>query len=411
MSRMALRPALYVLAVLLWIGVGSRGDTVDVPASKDNTIYAPAFGVLLSNGAGAYTFAGNTALPPPVGDIRRALMAFDVTGHVPAGATITSATLTLHMSKSLPGIETLDLHLLSADWGEGTSNAPGEEGGGTSPTASDVTWQHRFYPNVFWTAAGGDFSSTVSASAAIADVGFYTWGSNAQMVADVQAWLDNPAGNFGWSLIGNEAAAATAKRFDARENPTSANQPKLTVVYTPAADCNHNGVPDTTDLANGTDKDCNRNGIPDECDIAAGTSRDTDHNGIPDECEADCNHNGLPDAADIASGTSQDCNRNGVPDECDIAAGISPDVNRNGIPDECEADCNQNGVPDATDLANGTSLDCNHNGIPDGCDIATGTSRDRDHDGIPDECQPDCNHDGVPDPRGHHPRPQPGLQR
>ena len=33
----------------------------------------------------------------------------------------------------------------------------------------------------------------------------------------------------------------------------------------------------------------------------------------------DCDHNGVPDAADIADGGSPDCDGNGVPDECDIA--------------------------------------------------------------------------------------------
>ncbi|MFO0837235.1 MAG: Calx-beta domain-containing protein [Phycisphaerae bacterium] len=163
------------------------------------------------------------------------------------------------------------------------------------------------------------------------------------------------------------------------------------------SDCNHNGVPDPTDIANGTSHDCNHNHIPDECDIAGGTSHDVNHNGIPDECEPDCNHNGVPDAMDIANGTSRDCNHNHIPDECDIACGTSHDVNHNGIPDECEPDCNHNGVPDATDIANGTSRDCNHNHIPDECDIASGTSHDVNHNGIPDECEPDCNHNGVPD--------------
>jgi hypothetical protein len=53
----------------------------------------------------------------------------------------------------------------------------------------------------------------------------------------------------------------------------------------PLADCNANGVFDTTDLAAGTSLDRNGNEIPDECDIAAGTSADQNHNGVPDEVE------------------------------------------------------------------------------------------------------------------------------
>ena len=35
-------------------------------------------------------------------------------------------------------------------------------------------------------------------------IGQYTW-SSAQMVADVQGWLDNPASNFGWLMLGDES--------------------------------------------------------------------------------------------------------------------------------------------------------------------------------------------------------------
>ena len=51
------------------------------------------------------------------------------------------------------------------------------------------------------------------------------------MVADVQSWLDNPASNFGWLVLGDETAIATAKRFDTRE---SASPPMLTIEFTRA---------------------------------------------------------------------------------------------------------------------------------------------------------------------------------
>ena len=88
-------------------------------------------------------------------------------------------------------------------------------------------------------------------------------------------------------------------------------------------DCNNNGIPDATDIIEGTSPDCNANNVPDECDFAEGTS-------------LDCNGNMLPDECDIAAGTSLDCNVNGVPDNCDISAGTSPDGNGNGVPDECD---------------------------------------------------------------------------
>ena len=101
------------------------------------------------------------------------------------------------------------------------------EGQGAPATPNDATWRHRFFDSVFWTTQGGDFSVTVSASQSVGDVGQYTW-SSTQMVADVQSWLDNPGSNFGWLVLGDESAPATAKRFDARE---SASPPVLTIQY------------------------------------------------------------------------------------------------------------------------------------------------------------------------------------
>ena len=192
--------------------------------SKDNTLYEydPAEGDQ-SNGAGFHFFAGENGM----GELRRGVLAFDVAGTIPAGSTITAVSLTLNMSMTPAGAETVELHKLLADWGEGTSHAPMGEGDGAPATPNDATWRHRFFDTIFWTNEGGDFSATVSASQSVGDIGQYTW-SSTQMVADVQAWLDHPATNFGWLVLGNETTIATAKRFDTRE---SASPPMLAIQY------------------------------------------------------------------------------------------------------------------------------------------------------------------------------------
>lgn len=186
---------------------------VSLSAAKDNTLYEDLTGST-SNGAGSYFFVGSTAN----GDIRRGVIAFDIASAIPAGSTINSVTLTLHMSRTVAGAENITLHRLLADWGEGASNAAGEEGDGAQATTGDATWLHTFYDTGFWTTSGGDFVGTASASASVGGVAFYSWGSTPRMVADVQAWLDNPASNFGWLVKGNEAMPTTAKRFDSRQN-------------------------------------------------------------------------------------------------------------------------------------------------------------------------------------------------
>lgn len=200
---------------------------IKITAGKDNTLYQSTTGSF-SNGSGAGFFAGQNNH----GEARRGLLHFDIAGNVPQGALIQSATLRLNMSRSLLGVYSVALHRVLADWGEGMSNATGEEGGGIAATTGDATWIHTFFNTQLWANAGGDFSAAASAAQTIADVGSYDWGSTPEMVADVQAWLDTPAENFGWLLLGNEAANASAKRFDSRENPVLENRPVLTIIYT-----------------------------------------------------------------------------------------------------------------------------------------------------------------------------------
>ena len=57
-----------------------------------------------------------------------------------------------------------------------------------------------------------------------------TWGSTAQMVADVQSWLDTPATNFGWMLRGPESGSSSVKKFGSRENMFF--PPNLVIDYT-----------------------------------------------------------------------------------------------------------------------------------------------------------------------------------
>ena len=211
--------------------VSRTSSTIGIGASKDNTLYQSASGNI-SNGAGQFFFVGRTN----GGSLRRGVVAFDIASSVPAGSTITSVSLTLHMSWTGVGFRSVDLHRLLADWGEGSSNAGGGPfgggGGGASATTNDATWVHRFFNTTQWSSNGGDFSNTVSASVSVGGAGTYTWGSTAQMVADVQAWLDDPSASFGWLLKGNEGTRS-AKRFDTKENGTPSNRPVLTVGFTP----------------------------------------------------------------------------------------------------------------------------------------------------------------------------------
>ena len=227
----SMRKSKTLLALILTTTLGctaarsANAGIINIMPSKDNTLYEydPDEGDF-SNGAGFHFFAGETAMS----ELRRGVLAFDIAGSIPPGSIITSVTLTLNMSKTFGDTARIvELHKLVADWGEGTSHAPGEEGDGAPATPNDATWRHRFFDTIFWAMEGGDFSATVSASQSVGPLGYYTWNS-VQMVADVQSWVNNPSSNFGWLVLGDESTLGSAKRFDTRE---SANPPVLTIEY------------------------------------------------------------------------------------------------------------------------------------------------------------------------------------
>jgi hypothetical protein len=223
-------------------------DQVVVTSVSDNTLIEDPTGAY-SAGAAQYFFAGRVGVNGGE-TLRRGVLRFDLS-QIPAGSTITSVSLKLYCSAAGSGTtQTVQLKRMLASWGEGPSTAFG--GGGAPSATGDATWQHRFYPSTPWPTAGGQFSSTVSASRSVTGQGSYTWTTTAQLVADVQSWVAAPATNFGWLVQGNEVTLRSVKRFDSRE-AAAATRPELTVVFTPPsanpADLNNDNVVNAADLA------------------------------------------------------------------------------------------------------------------------------------------------------------------
>jgi spore coat protein A len=217
--RASFVPALFLGAA----AASGQVQNITFPASADNTLYEDAGGTI-SNGRGEHLFAGLNG-----GSIkRRGVIRFDV-GAIPPGAVVTAVTLRMNVSRSRAGTETITVHRATGGWGEGASDAGGEEGAGAPAQPGDATWIHRFSPGALWGAAGGDFIVSSSASASV-NLGVVTW-SGAGLVADVQGWVNNPETNFGWLIRGNEVGAQTSKRFDSRENAVPARRPSLMVTY------------------------------------------------------------------------------------------------------------------------------------------------------------------------------------
>lgn len=224
-----MKRALHTVGALLLATLATSAATVQLPAAQDNTLYQTYSGSTTnSNGLGEHLFVGRTS----DGYIRRGLIAFNLTNAIPAGSTITGATLVLYMSRTRDTANTVSLHRLLARWGEGASNAAQEEGKGAQALAGDATWAHRFYPTSFWAAPGGDYITTASASLSVNKEGSYSW-SSAGLVADVQAWLNNPTINFGWLIRGDETTTKSAKRFETKESTTASIRPVLRIGFIP----------------------------------------------------------------------------------------------------------------------------------------------------------------------------------
>ena len=203
---------------------GYGQTTVVLSPAMDNTIYQD--NTNYSNGAGQNIFAGVTEL----GGIRRALLKFDLTA-IPAGASITAVTLALYCNKTTSGNQATSIHKLLSSWGESSSDAAANEGGGTPAANNDATWVSRFHAGSLWNAPGGDYTGTPSATATVGGASAsYSW-SSATMISDVRGWLADPASNHGWLLRGNESVSPSTKRFGSRENSSAVQRPRLSVTY------------------------------------------------------------------------------------------------------------------------------------------------------------------------------------
>lgn len=135
---------------------------------------------------------------------KRSLVQFNVSSGVPGNATIQSATLTLCMRNivSLAVGRTHSVHRVTSSWGETTA-----------------TWNN--IPTFSGTA-----SSSIVVPLLAGCVDF-------DVTADVQAWTDGSASNFGWMLKdAAETGGATTVNYGAREG-VAADRPQLTITFVP----------------------------------------------------------------------------------------------------------------------------------------------------------------------------------
>src|SRR5258708_18824092 len=150
---------------------------------------------------------------------RRIVLRFDLGGRIPPGAVVNSVSVKVVVVLKVPlspANSNFGLRRLLQPWNE-----------------LDVTWNSRTATNA-WEVPGADGATdslaNPSSDVFVTGTGTYMFPSTAAVVADVQAWVDNPGTNAGWLLYSeSEGTARTARHFATREDP--ANTPVLVVTY------------------------------------------------------------------------------------------------------------------------------------------------------------------------------------
>jgi hypothetical protein len=338
-----------IMTVVCVIGFAwqAPAETVTLPTLRDASLIESPDGSL-ANGAGPALFAGRTGQASA--SRRRALLFFDAAGALPGGALVTGARVELSLTPSNPEPVSLDLHRVLAAWGEGAAAAAG--GSGAPATPGDSTWVHRSYDTDAWAVPGGDFAAAPSASAAVADTGLYTWGPTPALVADVQGWLDAPASNHGWILIGGEGAPSTSKRFESRESADPLARPRLVLEFQRACD--------TAGLRRSAWGICNAYCEAVDCDSGRrrASARACDQlarhfarfsGGAAPPCEPpDADGDGVRDGSDNCPDApnpgQQDLDADGVGDVCDNCAAEPNPAQLDtygavGVGDACDCEC------------------------------------------------------------------------
>lgn len=216
--------------LLVWLAaIDGKGDSVTLTPVADTSLFQKFPG---NNVGGSMSLAsGDTATEDPA----RALVRFLPSTSIPSGVTVTGARLEMSVVRTITSAPTVfDVHRLLVDWGEGNKGAGQVIGAGQPASDGEATWEMRFHPTVAWNVPGGsagsDYAAVSSASAELVNQGVLTFASTVILVSDVQAWIDNPASNFGWLVKArHEFSTTSARRFGSREHPDG--PPRLVVDY------------------------------------------------------------------------------------------------------------------------------------------------------------------------------------
>jgi hypothetical protein len=206
-------------APLLHIEYGSMTQTDFQNGVSPTTAYAGTEDTTLSEESPDANYGADTVCyvdgddPRNSGKDKSVTIRWDVSDINP-GELIDSASVTLHVVNETSG--PYYLYELKRDWAE-----------------MEATW-NVYRTNTNWETPGAkgaaDRGSDVLGTMSSTGTGVYTIKLNADGVALVQTWVDDPDSNHGMILA--DSNTANGVDFDCSETSTASNRPKLTIQHT-----------------------------------------------------------------------------------------------------------------------------------------------------------------------------------
>ena len=215
-------------------GVPSRNDTEQITitvgpisvtlsgqsVTSDTMIVSDQY-ALLNFGGGTNLYIGSA------GQLARALIKWNLSS-IPAGSTITSATMSLYARSNVAGNAlTIDAHRVLRSWVEGTQQSSNR----TLDNPDSACWTE--YGNgAAWAVAGAsgptDMAPEILASTAKSGTGWFTW----DITSAVQHWVDGDWVNNGLALMSHDESQSSAKIFVPSEYQDQNLIPVLNIQYT-----------------------------------------------------------------------------------------------------------------------------------------------------------------------------------
>jgi RHS repeat-associated protein len=161
----------------------------------------------------------SSGLPGAQSYAHRYLLQFDTSSFPTHDAQITNASLNLYLSNVTgTSSQTIEAHDVTTAW------------------TSGVSWLSTDGTHL-WSSSGGDFSSTVQASATAGPaVNTVVSLSGSTLAALVSRWVATPSSNNGIVIKAADETVASVDTFGATENVDQAQRPALTVTYSQPPD-------------------------------------------------------------------------------------------------------------------------------------------------------------------------------